>query len=350
MAAIDFQYEEFNEGTLQELENWDYDGWKYMLEPPYTLEVPDREAFSYLQDGRLYHLWRSEEPTDHSHYYGQAIKQGQTFDPDADPPYGAWTFVGITGPIDVYTKVALPDPEGMGTDLYGGGNFQTYIQDFVGYYGVGIWVYFYDDVDSTWQWVLSSWVSGYDDGYEESVYIGLGAVELEIWVRLTWPLDGSESMIYYSLSQPLRDSDWIPLMPITPYPFIPNGVDLPYYEMYSQGNSYDLPRDLLVGYEYFREWPPVPDDAPSLDQYQRLQGYPKVIHPLVFNRETGGFEVLAQSETLPPRPPDNPDHTLGYDGNGNLSTIDMLIGAITYRKTLTYTAGNLTGVSVWVEQ
>jgi len=37
-----------------------------------------------------------------------------------------------------------------------------------------------------------------------------------------------------------------------------------------------------------------------------------------------------------------------YDGSGNLTQIDQTIGAVTYRKTLTYDVSNtLTAMSVW---
>lgn len=42
--------------------------------------------------------------------------------------------------------------------------------------------------------------------------------------------------------------------------------------------------------------------------------------------------------------------TLAYDGSGNLSTITVTDGTDTWTQTLTYTDGNLTGVSAWVKQ
>ncbi len=43
-------------------------------------------------------------------------------------------------------------------------------------------------------------------------------------------------------------------------------------------------------------------------------------------------------------------HTFGYDGSGNLITDTATDGTTTWVKTLTYTAGNLTGESKWVKQ
>ncbi len=157
---------------------------------------------------------------------------------------------------------------------------------------------------------------------------------------------------FYSLTEPVATDDWVEIFLPAPVLWEPLDVStldklwLDFTTVYATLTGY--PKDTYI--HFVRGWGTLPAEPPSVDQYQRLQGYPKTIHQLVFNRDTGVFEVMTQPETLPPRPLDNPDHTLGYDGNGNLSTIDMDMGAITYRKTLTYTAGNLTGVSVWVEQ
>jgi hypothetical protein len=43
----------------------------------------------------------------------------------------------------------------------------------------------------------------------------------------------------------------------------------------------------------------------------------------------------------------NAEIDLSYDGDDNLTQIDMTIGAVVYRKTLTWTDGNLTNISVW---
>jgi hypothetical protein len=56
--------------------------------------------------------------------------------------------------------------------------------------------------------------------------------------------------------------------------------------------------------------------------------------------------------------PDDLAQTLGYDGSGNVTTITIVVPATpgttyaggTYVQTLTYTSGNLTGVSKWVKQ
>ena len=45
----------------------------------------------------------------------------------------------------------------------------------------------------------------------------------------------------------------------------------------------------------------------------------------------------------------NPSYVLAYTGS-QLDTIDVTMNSITYRQTLTWTSGNLTAVSVWVEQ
>jgi len=39
--------------------------------------------------------------------------------------------------------------------------------------------------------------------------------------------------------------------------------------------------------------------------------------------------------------------TLGYDASSNLTTLTKVVGGVTYTKTLTWTDGNLTNISVW---
>ena len=38
---------------------------------------------------------------------------------------------------------------------------------------------------------------------------------------------------------------------------------------------------------------------------------------------------------------------LGYDGDGNVNQIQKTVGATTYTKSLTWTGGRLTAISVW---
>jgi len=52
---------------------------------------------------------------------------------------------------------------------------------------------------------------------------------------------------------------------------------------------------------------------------------------------------------LPPTGQTNPSSTLAYDGDGNLSTITKVINGVSYQKTLGYTDGVLTDISVWVQ-
>jgi hypothetical protein len=80
-----------------------------------------------------------------------------------------------------------------------------------------------------------------------------------------------------------------------------------------------------------------------------LQGYARVVQNLVWNPESGDMEMEAQSRAAVPRSSLDAAYVLAYDGSGNLSTITMTIGGTAWVKTLTYTGGNLTGVSGWVE-
>ena len=45
----------------------------------------------------------------------------------------------------------------------------------------------------------------------------------------------------------------------------------------------------------------------------------------------------------------NPSITIAYSGD-DIDYIEKTIDGVTYRKTFTYTGGNLTGISEWVEQ
>lgn len=90
-------------------------------------------------------------------------------------------------------------------------------------------------------------------------------------------------------------------------------------------------------------------NPPSVAHLQRIQGYAKAVHNLVFNRNTGNFEVQEQGGTTAPAPSTNASYVIGYTGN-NPTTIDMTVGGVTYRTTLTYTGNNVTAVSAWVEQ
>lgn len=60
-------------------------------------------------------------------------------------------------------------------------------------------------------------------------------------------------------------------------------------------------------------------------------------------------QPITINETVPTdASKNNPSYTYTYDVAGNLTQIDQLIGAVTYRKTLTYDAdNNMTAASVW---
>ena len=88
---------------------------------------------------------------------------------------------------------------------------------------------------------------------------------------------------------------------------------------------------------------------PTLTHYQRLQGYARVVQNLVWNPESGDMEMEAQSRGVVPQSSSDGSYVLAYDGSGNLSTVTMTVGGTAWVKTLTYTGGNLTGVSGWVE-
>lgn len=45
----------------------------------------------------------------------------------------------------------------------------------------------------------------------------------------------------------------------------------------------------------------------------------------------------------------NSSCSLTYDGDGNLIQVEKTVGDCVYRRTLTWTAGNLTDVSEWVQ-
>lgn len=49
-------------------------------------------------------------------------------------------------------------------------------------------------------------------------------------------------------------------------------------------------------------------------------------------------------------PIDDMPQTLAYNADGTLNTITATDGTRTWRQTMTYTAGKLTGISGWVKQ
>ena len=64
--------------------------------------------------------------------------------------------------------------------------------------------------------------------------------------------------------------------------------------------------------------------------------------------QTDGTQVTQIKETVPTDAlNNNGSAVLGYDGNGDLSTITKTIGVVSYVKTLTYTTRVLTGISAW---
>lgn len=48
--------------------------------------------------------------------------------------------------------------------------------------------------------------------------------------------------------------------------------------------------------------------------------------------------------------PDSLAQSLAYNSDGTLNYIEVVASSGTYRQTLTYTSGNLSGVSTWVKQ
>jgi len=69
----------------------------------------------------------------------------------------------------------------------------------------------------------------------------------------------------------------------------------------------------------------------------------------IITQQIDGTQQTKIKETIPTdTTKNNGSFVYTYDASGNLTQIDQIIGAITYRKTLTYDASNnLTAVSVW---
>lgn len=64
----------------------------------------------------------------------------------------------------------------------------------------------------------------------------------------------------------------------------------------------------------------------------------------------GAVVTVADSTGANQISPDSMPQTLTYNGDGTIATISVTNGTDTWVQTLTYTAGNLTGVSAWVKQ
>lgn len=64
------------------------------------------------------------------------------------------------------------------------------------------------------------------------------------------------------------------------------------------------------------------------------------VEGLTFNPVSGALERSSAIQG-------NSSLVLGYDGSGNLTTIEKTIGSTVYTKTLSYTDGRLTGITTW---
>jgi len=80
-------------------------------------------------------------------------------------------------------------------------------------------------------------------------------------------------------------------------------------------------------------------------QMYRWNQYTEKWIPFTGSVDTKG-RVKIISDSLPIEG-NNPSLVLAYDGSDQLTTIEMTIGATTYTRTLTYTDGLLTSLSVW---
>jgi hypothetical protein len=70
----------------------------------------------------------------------------------------------------------------------------------------------------------------------------------------------------------------------------------------------------------------------------------------IFNYDvSAGIEVVTASDGTV-LPIGDLAQVLGYDGSNNLTTVTVVFNTKTYIQTLTYTSGNLTGVSKFVVQ
>jgi len=71
------------------------------------------------------------------------------------------------------------------------------------------------------------------------------------------------------------------------------------------------------------------------DKYEVLARLPLTINPVT---DVAELSTAIQG---------NASFTLAYNGNGNLITLTKTIGAISYVKTFTWDAGQLTDISTW---
>lgn len=79
----------------------------------------------------------------------------------------------------------------------------------------------------------------------------------------------------------------------------------------------------------------------SLQNYSFDREFGVFVHePLTLNPVNNSLERITAIQG-------NSSLVLGYDGGGNLTTIEKTVGSTTYTKTLSYTNGNLTGISTW---
>ncbi len=88
--------------------------------------------------------------------------------------------------------------------------------------------------------------------------------------------------------------------------------------------------------------------GPTIQGASSVNGVPTNV---LINPVTGGVIVDALVRQTAPTASTktNASYILSYDGDNNVQYIDKTISGVTYRKTLTYTATLLTGISAWVQ-
>lgn len=66
---------------------------------------------------------------------------------------------------------------------------------------------------------------------------------------------------------------------------------------------------------------------------------------------TANLRIVGEGESglFDPTSNDNSSFTLSWDGGGHLTEIYKIVGAFSYKKTLTWVGDNLTTISAWVK-
>lgn len=158
----------------------------------------------------------------------------------------------VTLPDDIYCKFIIPGTL-PGAPAWGYNVFlSVYDEDFLGFYEGGAAVQFtWDNVTGPYQWSVYGWADWDEWGeYTESTPIGVGN-PTACWLRVKSP-PGKIAKIYYALTEPEYDTDWIEISLESGY--IKPSTAIGYVQLSVQGDCEYLSTDTNFYLEHVSPW------------------------------------------------------------------------------------------------